>query len=98
MRIEILDRAKRDFLDGFWFYEHQAEGVGRYFVDSVMTDIESLCLYAGVHEKQYGYHRMLAKRFPFAVYYRVEGDVVLVYAVLDCRRHPTWIKKQLTSK
>jgi plasmid stabilization system protein ParE len=41
-------------------------------------------------------HRLLAKRFPFAIYYRVEGDPVQVYAVLDCRRNPAWIRDRLT--
>ena len=63
MRIEILDGAKKDFLDGFRFYENQSEGVGRYFYDSLMAAIESLHLYAGVHAKQYGFHRMIARRF-----------------------------------
>ncbi|MBN1587904.1 MAG: type II toxin-antitoxin system RelE/ParE family toxin [Pirellulales bacterium] len=98
MRIEVLDGARRDFLDGFRFYENQSEGVGRYFLDSLMADIESLYLYSGVHAKQYGYYRMLARRFPFAIYYRVEGDLVRVHAVLDCRRNPTWIRKRLTDK
>jgi len=41
------------------------------------------------------YHRLLSKRFPFAVYYRIEGQIALVYAVLDCRRKPAWIRKKL---
>ena len=41
------------------------------------------------------YHRLLSKRFPFAVYYRVEDQTALVYAVLDCRRSPAWIRKKL---
>jgi plasmid stabilization system protein ParE len=96
MRIEILDRAREDFLDGFRFYEKQREGVGHYFVDSLMADIESLRLYAGVHARQWGYYRMIARRFPFAVYYRIEEEVVQVHAVLDCRRNPTWIRQRLT--
>jgi hypothetical protein len=98
MRIEILAKAREDFLDGFRFYEGQAEGVGRYFIDSLMADIESLYLYAGVHAKQYGYYQMRARRFPFAIYYRVEGDKILVHAVLDCRRDPAWIRKRLTGQ
>jgi hypothetical protein len=38
---------------------------------------------------------MLARRFPFAVYYRVESDGVVVYAVLDCRRDPAWTRERL---
>ena len=74
MRIEILDRASHDFLEGFRFYEKQREGLGWYFSDSLMADIESLQLYAGVHAKQLGYYRMIARRFPFAIYYRLEGQ------------------------
>jgi hypothetical protein len=40
-------------------------------------------------------HRLLSKRFPFAIYYRIESDEVRVYAVLDCRRDPAWIRKRL---
>jgi hypothetical protein len=96
MTIEILQRAREDFLEGYRFYENQRQGLGRYFFDSVMSDIESLDLYAGIHEKQAGYHRMIAKRFPFAVFYRVEEDRIRVYAVLDCRRDPAWIRRRLT--
>jgi len=27
MKIEILDLAERDLIDGFWFYEHQSKGL-----------------------------------------------------------------------
>jgi len=49
MRIEILDGAEKDLLEGFEFYEGQSEGLGSYFLDSVLSDIESLHLYAGIH-------------------------------------------------
>jgi hypothetical protein len=29
---------------------------------------------------------------------RVENDTALVYAVLDCRRNPAWIRKRLRNK
>jgi plasmid stabilization system protein ParE len=96
MRIEILDAANEDFIDGFRFYEKQRGGVGRYFIDSLMAEIESLHLYAGVHPKEHGYYRMIARRFPYAVYYRIEKEVVQVHAVLDCRRNPAWIQRRLT--
>jgi len=54
-----------------------------------------LVLYAGIHRVQFGYNRLLARRFPYAVYYRIlEGEAV-VFRVLDCRRAPRWIRKSL---
>jgi plasmid stabilization system protein ParE len=96
MRIEILDTARQDFLDGFRFYEMQSEGAGRYFRDSLTADIESLHHYAGVHATQLGFYQMIARRFPYAIYYRIEEGVVQIHAVLDCRRSPAWIRKRLT--
>jgi len=80
---------------GFDFYERQQEGLGNYFLESLFSDIESLRLFAGVHPKRFGYHRLLSKRFPFAIYYDQEHRTVRARAVLDCRRDPNAIREQL---
>ena len=95
MKVEILDEAERDMIDGFRFYEAQAGGLGDYFLDSLYADIDSLRLYAGIHPLHLGQHRLLSKRFPFAVYYEVAGNTARVNAVLDCRRDPAWIEERL---
>jgi hypothetical protein len=41
---------------------------------------------------------MLAKRFPYAVYYEIVDDVAYVIAVLPMRRSPEWIKKRLNDR
>lgn len=95
MRIEILDEAEEDLIEGFAFYERKTRGLGDYFLDSISSDIESLHLYAGIHSLHFGYHRLLTKRFPFAVYYRIQDGVIRIYAILDCRRSPAWIRGRL---
>ena len=95
MRVQVLDEATGDLADGYRFYERQAEGLDEYLLDSLWSDINSLRLYGGVHAVHYGYHRMLSKRFPFAVYYRIEDQVARVRAVLDCRRDPNFISERL---
>ncbi len=86
----------QDLIEGHRFYEAQGESLGDYFLDSLFSDIDSLVITAGVHSVHFGeYRRLLSKRFPFAVYYRVEGKTALVYAVLDCRRRPAWIRTRL---
>jgi hypothetical protein len=99
VKLKILESASRDLLNGYRFYEQQKNGLGNYFLDTLFSDIDSLLVYAGVHSIHFcGYFRLLSKRFPFAVYYRVETDIVFVYAVLDCRRRPSWIRKRLSSE
>ena len=80
MKIQILDEARQDLVNGFRFYEAQSPGFGDYFLDSLFADIDSLQIYAGVHSMHCGYHRLLARRFPYAVYYRVADEVARVPA------------------
>ncbi len=95
MRIKILSIAEGDLEDGYRFYELQAACLGTYFLDTLYSDIDSLAYFAGMHRVVLGYHRLLSKRFPFAVYYRIVDDEVMVFAVLDCRRNPSWTRAKL---
>lgn len=96
MKIEYLKSAKRDLLEGFSFYESKESGLGLYFLESLYSDIDSLKLFAGIHSMCFEkYYRLLSKRFPFAVYYRMDKNRVKIYAVIDCRRNPVWIKNKL---
>lgn len=96
MKIEILDLAEQDLLDGYRFYEKQPSGLGNYFLENVYLDIELLEKYAGIHLKPHrNFCRLLSKKFPFAIYYTVENDTAYVQAVVDCRRDPDWIQRHL---
>lgn len=95
MKISIQPSALADLRIGFRFYEKQQIGLGDYFLDSLYSDIDSLLLYAGIHSKQFGKHRLLSERFPYAVYYEFRGDLIMVRAVLDLRKDPSWISRKL---
>ena len=96
MRISIQPSALQDLRDGFRFYDAKEPGLGDYFLDSLLSDIDSLQLFAGIHSMHFGrFHRLLSKRFPYGVYYQVSGNQVLVRAVLDLRRDPKWIAGKL---
>ena len=99
MKIKVLSSALEDLCEGRLFYEKQGEGLGEYFFDSLFSDIDSLVLYGGIHAKVYGYHRMLSKRFPYAIYYKLEGVArLVVYRVLDLRRDPQKIRQSLMAE
>ena len=95
MNIEVLHQAKEDLFDGYLFYERQEVGIGDYFFDSISADIESLLLHHGYHRQFYGFHRMIARVFPFSIYYRVKGEMIYIDAVVDQRRDPDSIKSLL---
>ncbi|MDD5400720.1 MAG: hypothetical protein PHQ93_06015 [Sulfurimonas sp.] len=52
-------------------------------------------IYAGIHIVIDGYFRLLAKRFPYSIYYKIEEKTILIYAVLDCRQNPINKEKRL---
>jgi hypothetical protein len=85
MKIVILPSVRDDLEAGFQYFEHQEQFLGEYFLDSLFSDIGSLRLYAGIHPKAFGNHRLLSKRLPYAVYYTEESGTVFVKAILDCR-------------
>jgi hypothetical protein len=68
-RVIILADAAEDIEGARDFYERQEAGVGEYCVDSLLADIESLGLFSGIHPLHFEFHRMLASRFPFGIYY-----------------------------
>jgi len=96
--VEILIEAKEDLIQGRAFYDIQSPSVGDYFIASVLGDLGSLRLYAGIHRRANGFYRLLCSRFPFAVYYDIVAENVQVSAILDMRKDPAWIRKSLTKR
>ncbi len=77
MKVRVLDRAENDLTDGFWFYENQQADLGRYFLEQLYTDIAALEQFGGIHRIVFHrFQRRLSRRFPFAIYYRVEAETL----------------------
>jgi len=99
MNIRILPSAYNDLMTGRKFYEKQGKGLGEYFIDSLFSDIDSLLLYGGIDRKVYGYHRLLSKRFPYAIYYKMDNtEDIVIWRVLDCRQDPKKVRISLLLK
>jgi plasmid stabilization system protein ParE len=96
IRIQVSSDALDDLHQGFQFYDAQEPGLGDYFSSQLRADIEGLKVTAGIHRQAYLHlHRLLSRKFPYAIYYEFHGDQVLVVAVVDCRRDPEWIRSHL---
>ena len=98
MKIKVLTAATNDLENGRLFYQQQGEYLDDYFLDALFSDIDSLAIYAGIHQQVFGYYRMLAHRFPYAIYYKMpKPDEVVVWRVLDMRAKPARAAKSLES-
>jgi hypothetical protein len=96
LNIQFLDDALADIKAGQEFYDVQEMGIGSYFLESIFSDIESLRLYAGIHERHFKCYRLLSKRFPYSIYYQMSEANVYILAVLPMKLDPKAIFKRLS--
>jgi plasmid stabilization system protein ParE len=94
-KVVVLSEAASDIEAGIDFYNRLEPGVGWYFRDSLLADMRRLGTHFGEHRVQFGFFRMLAGKFPYAIYYRDHAEIRQVVAVLDLRRNPEWIEDQI---
>jgi plasmid stabilization system protein ParE len=97
-RLKLLPEARQDVKDLQQFYNKQAVGLGEYCIDAIVTDLDRLRFFAGIHPKVFGYHRSLVHRFPVSIYYAVMYDEVVVAGILDNRKNPKKIYKTLLKR
>jgi len=55
--ILVLKDAVNDLDEGKSFYDSKEKGVGDYFWDTLLSDIESLTVYAGIHIKKHSFYK-----------------------------------------
>ena len=95
-RVRISSDALVDLNEGFLFYEVQAIGLGDYFLSSLRSDIEELKVSAGIRRIVYKtFHRSLSRVFPYGIFYSLDGEVCVIWAIVDLRRDPEFIRRHL---
>ena len=77
-------------------YEERSSGLGDQFLEELYTDIGGIpsnpLRYQIVHQ---GIRRRLHRRFPYAIYFSLEEEQILVLGVFHCARDPQGIGDEL---
>lgn len=81
--------ARREMADAAAWYEEQQAGLGEAFIREVKRCTEG----AARHPLLYGVvrndiRRVVARRFPYGIYYRCRPDRIVVIAVFHSSRDP----------
>jgi len=90
--------ALNDLDLGREFYAKNSKELGEYFYDTLLSDLESLRFYAGIHLKEDGIYKMFSKRFPYSIYYDLNDDLVRVIAIFDQRKEPSLNYEELNER
>ena len=85
----IRPEAETDLAEQFDWYEQRKQGLGYEFLAEIRSSFrqieETPLRNAQVYKSA---RRALVRRFPFKVFYLVEGEKVEVIAVIHARRDP----------
>jgi plasmid stabilization system protein ParE len=96
VRGSFRPEARRELLEARQWYEQHAQGLGAEFsraadaaVASVLRDPLRLRVFAGE------YRRILLRRFPYALVYRVWRDEIVFVGCFHHRRDPAELLRRL---
>lgn len=95
-RLVSEPQADLDVEATFHWYENEQSGLGLEFLDELRATydriVEGPLKY---RELRSGIRRALLRRFPYATYFAVEANVIVVLAVLHASRDPAeWPRRR----
>ena len=89
MILRYTDRSKDDIDLAFAWYEKQRRGLGFEFLDCVEVSLNNIQSFPEMYEKNYShFRRCVVRRFPFSVFYTIEGNEIVIHSVFDNRQDP----------
>ena len=94
-KVIVLKTAEQDLVNGWHFYEDQEAGVGAQFYEVVMASLRELSWEHDIHPSKGRFQRSLIMKFHTGIYYSIEAEAVIVHRILDLRRNPRWLRRQL---
>ena len=88
--LELYDEALAEMAGAIEYYSEQREGLGAEFREAVELVLNT------IQERPFSYpviagsnvRRVLTNRFPFAIIYRIENDMIVIVSVFHTSRDP----------
>lgn len=88
-RVRFIAEARREFLAEVAFYNEAQPGLGSRFTIAVEEAAARAVVFPLVGSPSIaGTRRVILKGFPFALFYRPEGDGIVIFAVSHHARRP----------
>ena len=88
-KLLLRSAAAADFDEAYRWYERQKVGLGEEFLTAVDATLRDLlahpATYPVIHRET---RRVLLQRFPYAIFFRLYDETVIVIACMHGRRDP----------
>ena len=95
-QIIVRPEAEAEVQQAFDWYEEQSEGLGLEFLRALEACLSGLTRnpFAYIVVKVPNVRRALVRRFPYALFYLVDDEAIVVIAVFNVKREPIdWSKR-----
>jgi plasmid stabilization system protein ParE len=97
--LRFFPEVEEDVIAGFTWYEDKAPGLGEEFLRMFYACADEIpwnpLLYSKVYRE---FRRHLLRRFPYAIYFRIEGSEIIVFGLFHCARDPRTIRVKLRDR
>jgi plasmid stabilization system protein ParE len=97
--LRFLPEVEEDGIGSYVWYEAKSPGLGEEFLRVFYACANEIprnpLLYPEVYNK---FRRRLLRRFPYAIYFMIENNQVIVFGLFHCARDPRTIAKKLQDR
>jgi hypothetical protein len=99
MRIKLSPEAAEEMIQAANWYDSREPGLGDQFLNACDAAFQLIKSDPARHlHVGRGFHRYLLPRFPFAVFYEFQSDLLIIAAVFHGSRNPSVWQKRLGLK
>jgi toxin ParE1/3/4 len=97
--LRFLPDVEEDAIGGYLWYEAKSLGLGEDFLRVFYASASEIPRNPLLYPRVYGeFRRRLLRRFPYAIYFMIKEDQVVVIGLFHCARDPRTVRKKLRNR
>jgi hypothetical protein len=97
--LQFIPEIEEDVIKSYIWYESKSRGLGEDFLRMFYVSANEISSNPLLYPKVYqDIRRRLLRRFPFAIYFKIEEDRIIVFGLFHCARNPQVIDDTLHNR
>jgi hypothetical protein len=97
--LHFLPEVEEDVISGYIWYEAKSRGLGEEFLRMFYASTNEISWNPSLYPKVYhDFRRRLLRRFPYAIYFTIENDRIIVFGLFHCARNPQAVNAILQNR